>query len=399
MKNVLILSASTGQGHNSCAAAIQEYFECQGLTCRVEDAFSFISDSFASFMSWGHSFMYRRIPVLFRQGYRLSETRPDAFWDRSPAGRLLDRGSGDLASFIEAGGFDTVICVHSLAAIMLTLTLRRRPLAVRTAFVATDHTVYPGMGMCTLDRYFVADPGQVEAYAACGLDRGRILASGIPVRQAFLDRAETRQARRQLGLEEDSRYLLVMCGSMGCGPMTDILEYAVSLLAPASRMIVVCGTNEKLKKHLDRLYGGSDRVRILGYTRQVALYMAAADLYMTKPGGMSVSEAAAVGMPMVFVDAVAGCEAYNMDHYVKLGGAVTAADAQSLARRAVELLQDPGALAAMRTALRGRQAQDGAAAIFQEMEGLAPIAEDKLVLSGPQVPRLRRVLHVARRGR
>ena len=69
MKNVLILSCSTGQGHNSCAKAVKEYFDKKNVDCEIEDAFRFVSANFCRFMSWCHSFMYRHLPGLFRWCY------------------------------------------------------------------------------------------------------------------------------------------------------------------------------------------------------------------------------------------------------------------------------------------------------------------------------------------
>ena len=68
--NTLILSCNTGQGHNSCAAAIKEYYDQMGQPCAVEDALAFISEGISAFISWGHSTVYRHLPWLFRLGYR-----------------------------------------------------------------------------------------------------------------------------------------------------------------------------------------------------------------------------------------------------------------------------------------------------------------------------------------
>ena len=69
----LILSCNTGQGHNSCSAAIKECFEAHGTVCDVTDALGFISQGVSKFISKGHVFVYRHMPWLFRRGYRYSE--------------------------------------------------------------------------------------------------------------------------------------------------------------------------------------------------------------------------------------------------------------------------------------------------------------------------------------
>ena len=79
--------------------------------------------------------------------------------------------------------------------------------------------------------------------------------------------------------------------------------------------------------------------------------MQSADLFLTKPGGLSSTEAAAAGVPMVLIDAVAGCEEHNLDFFLKLGGAVTAETPEKLAELALSLLADEARLTEMSSAL------------------------------------------------
>lgn len=76
MKNVIILSCGTGQGHNSCAEAIRETLAGENIPCEIVEALNFVSPRFCKLVCWGHSFMYRHIPGLFRWGYQFNETHP-----------------------------------------------------------------------------------------------------------------------------------------------------------------------------------------------------------------------------------------------------------------------------------------------------------------------------------
>ena len=124
MKRVLLLSCSTGQGHNSCAEAVKEYFEEQHVVCEIYDSLKFIGEKFARFMSWGHSFMYRHIPGLFRWGYRYSEDHPNVFKANSCIYKLLTAGAEHLYDYIIDGNYDTVICTHIFSAVILTHSLK-----------------------------------------------------------------------------------------------------------------------------------------------------------------------------------------------------------------------------------------------------------------------------------
>ena len=113
-----------------------------------------------------------------------------------------------------------------------------------------------------------------------------------------------------------------------------------ALLGPREAVTFVCGTNRALEEALRAEWQGDARFRILGYEEDVAQLMEASDVLITKPGGITVTEAAMKRLPMVLVDAVAGCEAYNLEFFVNAGGAVSAEGPRALARLAVDILRD-----------------------------------------------------------
>lgn len=365
VNKVLLLSCSTGQGHNSCAQAIKEYFEGKGLICQVKDAFDFISDRFSEFMSWGHSFIYRYIPGLFRTGYGYSEKHPGVFHERSLIYKALTSGAEGIYRHIEEFAYDTVICTHVFSAMMLTRMMRLHPTKIKTAFVATDYTCYPGMDACDLRYCFIPDDALAGGYIHSGISPAHIFASGIPIRQAFYKRTPKEEARQLLGLPKRGKHLLIACGSMGCGPIFKMVSYIAGNTPADTQVSVICGTNRRLRGKLERRYGGQGNIHIIGYTDKMPLYLDSADLYLTKPGGISITEAAAKGVPMAFVNAVAGCELYNMEYFEKLGGAISANTAQELADKCLSLLRAPADLLSMEAALRNCGLPNGAEEIYR----------------------------------
>lgn len=145
MKRVLILSCSTGQGHNSCAEAVKEYFESKNVNCEIRESLEFVSKGFSKFISWGHSFMYRHIPKLFEWGYSNSLEHPEIFHEQSGIYACLEKGVVPLYQYIVREQFDTVICTHVFPAIMLTNMQKHYPVSIQTAYIATDYTCHPGL--------------------------------------------------------------------------------------------------------------------------------------------------------------------------------------------------------------------------------------------------------------
>lgn len=373
MKNVIILSCSTGQGHNSCAEAIRETLEEKNISCRICDSLDFVSPRVSRFVSWGHSFMYRHIPGLFRWGYRLSEEHPGVFEKSSVIYRILRRGTGRMYDYLTAGKYDTVICTHMFAALSVTELLERHPLQVQTAFVATDYAGYPGTETCGLENFFIPCASLTGEYRNRVGSHQRVVATGIPVRKMFWTRREKEEAKAALHIGAKNRHLLIMCGSMGCGPIVKLLGRVTEKLPADLEVTVICGTNERLREKLTRQYEKNDRVHIVGYTEDVSLYMDSADLYLTKPGGISVTEAAAKDLPMAFINAVAGCENYNMGFFTDMGAAITDSSIDRLAQKCIQLLSSDDELRKMRQALKDYRQPNGAELIYQELcKGVRP---------------------------
>lgn len=348
MKKVLILSCNTGEGHNSCGKAILESFQDRGIPCVMEDAFRFISKNVSRFISYGFVRVYRHLPGVFRFGYQYSEDHPGVFKDRSGIYKILTAGAERLYRFIVSEGCDTVICTHVLSSLVVSNILRRHDTPLRTYFVSTDYTCSPSCGQSCLDTYFIPHESLAEEFVRCGVPREKLVASGIPIRKAICRSLSKAEAKRKIGLDPNQRHLLIMCGSMGCGPIKKLVKFLSQTLPKNACISVICGTNYHLKGTLDRIYAKDRRIEAYGFVSDISTMLDSADLFLTKPGGISVTEAAQKRLPMAFVNAVAGCETYNMRFYMERGVAVTAETPKALAVKASALLSGSAALESMR---------------------------------------------------
>lgn len=336
----------------------------------MEDAFRFLSPTVSRLISFVFVGIYRHLPGLFRSGYQYSEEHPGVFRQRSGIYRLITAGAERLHGFIRDGGYDTVLCTHVFSALIMTEVLRRYQPALRTAFVATDYTCSPSCAESTLDAYFIPDESLVEEFAGCGIPRDKLIPTGIPIRQAFFLPGDRAAARRELGLAPDCRHLLIMCGSMGCGPIRRLVSLLADRLPENSCVSVICGTNDSLRRSLEQDHAARPQIRVYGYVQNVNAMMDSADLYLTKPGGISTTEAACKRLPMVFVNAVAGCESHNMRYFIQRGAAATAGTPEALADLALRLLEDPAALAEMGAAFQSFADRSPAELIFREVTAL-----------------------------
>lgn len=352
---VLILSCNTGQGHNSVAQALRECLDQRQIPCTVTDVLQFISPQWSELISKGHSWIYCHVPQLFSWGYEKAEQKPGYLAERSVLYRFFSKGVPGLRALCVDGGYDVVLCVHVFAALMLSEAMREPGIEARTAFVSTDYTCSPGTLQSHLDHYFA------PCAPVCAEFAGRsVSAAGIPVRQSFFRHMEPAEAKRLCGIGPDHRHILMMGGSMGCGPVEEIASLLAAQLPPRTELSIVCGTNKRLQQSLTEELGERSDVHIYGYTKDIPVLMDSAELYITKPGGISVTEAMVKGLPMVLLNAVEGCESYNLAYMTSLGGAVSGETPEAVAAACIELLGDEDRRMQMHAALcevRGNAAE------------------------------------------
>ena len=362
---VLILSCNTGEGHNSCAKAIKEVCDKEGTPCDIEDILEYVGPKFARFISWGHSTMYRSLPWLFRYGYTFFEKHPGNFDKNNWVYNILSKASEKLYNHIKENGYDTVICVHIFSSYILTDVIEKYDLKVKSCFVATDYTCSPCVKNSNLDYYFIPDDSLADEFECDTIPKGKMVASGIPIRQAFYEHYSKEEAKEQFGIDKYHPHLIMMCGSMGCGPMKRL----VRLMSRENgfEMTVVCGANEKLYKRLSKRHSAHQNIHIRGYELNMPLLMDSADLYLTKPGGLSTTEAYVKNLPMVCIDAVAGCEEYNCRFFMKKGVAKYGRSVKELRDACVYLLEHYEELLEMQSNLSKMEKQNAGETIYQFM--------------------------------
>lgn len=379
----IILTCNTGEGHNSASAAVKEVFDKHSDVCEIADTLAFLSERASKFICNWHTRIYRYIPKAFTKGYSYSEKHPGVFEEKSLIYKIIASGADKLYDYIVSNGFDTVICCHVFSSLVMCDILKRRELNAKTCFIATDYTCSPSTG-ADLDMYFIPDDSISGEYEAIGIPKDKIYGTGVPVRQKFLVSTDKETAKAALSVSEKN-HVLVMCGSMGCGPIEEMTGEFVRSVGSDTRITVICGTNKKLFNRLNKVFNGTENVDIKGYTTNVPELMDTADLFLTKPGGISVSEAAAKKLPMVFVDAVAGCEEYNLRYYLRRKMAVTADTPRKLAETCGELLADESKMSELRENMYKYGKDDPAESIYRLLKD-GPVETEYRQASEKAVP-------------
>jgi processive 1,2-diacylglycerol beta-glucosyltransferase len=167
--------------------------------------------------------------------------------------------------------------------------------------------------------------------------------TGIPIDPAFSERPTRRAAEHLVGLPEADFRILLMGGGLGIGPIEELTRLIMNLDVPL-QVVVVAGRNKKLYA---RLSGIGKKVISFGYVDTIPLLMAASDLCLTKPGGLTIAEAAAMGVPTLLFDPVPGHEEANIETLVREGAAFRIAKVERAPELVNELRRRPSLLRKM----------------------------------------------------
>lgn len=361
--NILLLSCNTGQGHNSAATAIKEYFECRDVHCQIKDALAYWSEKNSKIISKGHIFFYRNLPHLFGVGYKYEENHPAKSDDTSLMFDIVTKGCKDLLCDLKSSNYNAVICTHVFSAMMMTKIRHISGYTIPTYFISTDYTCHPGCSETDLDGYFIPHADLIDEFIAAGIEKNKIHPSGIPVSQIFYKKNSPQYAKGMLRLPVNKKIVLIMCGSMGCGPIRQLAETLQESIPEDSHLVAVCGNNRRLYQSLIRKR--LNNVTVVGYTSRMPVYMDAADVMLTKPGGLSSTEAAAKNLPMIFIDAVPGCESKNLEFFISRNLADTAQGAKALSKLTNEYLEGEQKNQSLRNRLKENFSTCSAEIVFE----------------------------------
>lgn len=366
---VLILSCSTGGGHNTAARAIEERLLVRGHEAKAIDMMALAGKRHAKIVGGIYVGIVKHVPVLFRLAYFLGmKLTTPRIW--SPV-YYANAGMGKyLARYLAQHEYDMIVTTHLFCAETMTYLKRKNRLTQPVVFVGTDYTCIPFFEEAKPDYYVIASEELKEECVKRGIPEEKIYGYGIPTAMAFSSGQTKEEARRELSLTCEGSVYLIMAGSMGFGKVP-LLAYELSAkMKPEDRMVVICGNNKKLKKLMAREFKGKERVRVIGYTKQVAQYMRACDVIYTKPGGLSSTEAAVSRTPIIHTAPIPGCETCNMEFFHARGMSFASARMKTQIAQGMMLADNPEMAAGMRVMQNHYIKGDASVRIAELIEGL-----------------------------
>ena len=363
---VLILSCDTGEGHNSAAAAVAGALTRKGIENRVFDPLVLAGKYAERFVSGAYTTIMKKAPSAFNALYRAGDIYSST-GITSPVYHANARYAANLRAFIETNGYDRVVCTHLYPMETLTAIRKAGDFTVPCYGVLTDYTCIPFLAETDLDGYFIAHEDLRAELVEKGIPSDRIIVTGIPVDEKFAHHMEKAAARNYLAIPQNQDVFLVMSGGIGVGNAGAICDEILRRHSGAFTVYILVGRNSDLKQTLDEKYAGNEHVRIVTFTKKVNVYMNAADVMISKPGGLTSTEAAVAQVPLVQLLVYTACEAPNIAFFSSHGLSERAENAADAAEKAVALVRDKARAEAMREAQRNTIASDAADKIAERI--------------------------------
>ncbi|MBX6351514.1 MAG: hypothetical protein IRZ11_08425, partial [Clostridia bacterium] len=328
MPRVEIWSASYGGGHDAVAKALAEAVAgaLPGADVEVVDFMAVALPELKRLTERIYVLWTRYLPATYTWFYE--RTRPG---QADEPGSLLRRGlrrvgAGRVARRLRATRPGLVFATHAVAAgVVSRVSARLRP-PIPVVAAVTDHTVHAEWLHPDVALYLAPDDDTARGLVARGLAPLKVAATGMPVRQAFHEAraaAGRGELRRRLGLDAERPALLFMAGADATAP--GLLSFARELAREADeagwQAVFVAGRDERFRARLARAVAeaGGARARVLGYVERIWDWMGAVDLVVTKPGGVTTSEAVALGTPLVVYGRPVGQERDNVAFLLRHG--------------------------------------------------------------------------------
>lgn len=350
-ERILILHASVGAGHTRAAKAVAEALrlESPGVEAVVVDVLDLARPSFRKAYGSGYLKLVEKAPALFGMLFDLADgdVRPKSAGDRLR--RAIQRwGAGGLLSLVEDGGWDAIVNTHFLAPELIAALRHRGRVDVPQLTVVTDYDAHRIWTQEPTERYCVGSSVAAASLRARGVASSKISLTGIPVMPSFSLPVNRDAVRKEFGLSGAYPVVVQASGGHGVGPVEATFRAVLASTIP-SEIVVVCGRNEAAKRKLAAIRPPHrHRVKVLGFTDRMRELMSVADLLVTKPGGLTVSEALACGLPMALVSPIPGQEERNSDWLLENGAAVKAGSLTALTTKLEDVLSSETRLAEMR---------------------------------------------------
>lgn len=324
MKKVIVFYISRHSGHFHAASAIESGLLEVDRRCQIDkiNAFNYTNPILEKIINKAYIEVIKNKPEIWGHIYdnpnfmKKTKTARDALhkFNMSKVRKLLDRYEPDV-----------IYCTQAFPCGMVADYKRSCGKNIPLIGILTDHAPHAYWLFDEVDYYVVPSRETAQVLKDKGVPSHKVKEYGIPIDPKFMRRNDGKRIRRNLGLDPESPTVLVMGGTQGLGVIEETVRFLLQDMKHNYQLLVVAGANKKLKNRLGRLCRRkkwTNNMRIFSYVENINELMDAADIIISKAGGMTIAEALQKRVPMLIVDPIPGHERMNTDYLVGKGVAI-----------------------------------------------------------------------------
>jgi len=334
MKKILILTASTGAGHNQVAKTLETQLTSRGHEVKRVDFIREQSKVLEMLIEDGYDVLANKFPETYGRLYNMSNRE----WIHGRFTKMVVAAEYRRAKqLVLSYQPDLIIGTHTFAVSVFNRMKVKGHYKGPFVSVVTDFEAHYAYVSKEVDLYLTGSDFTNESLVDKGIKPNRIQNLGIPVHPKFYQPTDVQK-------QENAPFtVLLMGGSMGLDPMKKAFLNLLNM-DKEMKLYVVCGTNKTLKKELDQLVSLSASkldIEIIGFTDRVHELMELSDVIITKPGGLTVSESLVKQIPMIVPYFIPGQEAENLDFLTLVNIAVEVRDVKRISKIVTYLMDHP----------------------------------------------------------
>jgi processive 1,2-diacylglycerol beta-glucosyltransferase len=343
---ILVLTLSFGSGHVRAAEAVADELSLQvpASNVLVVDALAQCRWLFRLCYEWPYWLMLRYAPGLWD---RFSTARVNQKHEGTAPAWAFRMGCPKVFSTIKSFNPDVIVAAEVAACEMAAIARRLGLTQAPILSVITDYESEPIWVQPEVAGFTVPDEHVRAEMISWGASADRITICGIPVDAAFDVPHNPKATRLHYGISDNAPMVLLMGGGMGPTRMDQVVERLGESNTPM-HIVAVAGKDKRALRRLERLKVKAPvSLRVVGWTNEVPALMQAARILVTKPGGLTIAEAALCSLPVVFFDPIPGAEFVNAKRMVDAGAAVITQGPIETAQAINSLLKDEKSTDAM----------------------------------------------------
>ncbi|MDZ5146539.1 glycosyltransferase [Clostridium perfringens] len=312
---VIIFYAKTGGGHLSACKSLEESLNSLNIPVVTLDSLEFAGHLVSKEVCSAYTYIVKSVPELFGALYNAGEKISDHN-KKSIIYKLNSFYADNILTVLEEEQPDIIISTHIFATQSISYLKQKNKIKALTASIVTDYTCAPFWEETDLDYYFLPHKDLIKEFEDKGLDFSKLIAFGLPIDSKFKVKTPKEKAKVRLGLEKNKPHILIMGGSMGAGSVKDTTLY-ISKHLKECNITTICGNNKELFKEISEIEKLNPRIHALQFTHEMNELMDSADILVTKPGGLTSTEAMNKSLPIVMINPIPGVESANCNFFMK----------------------------------------------------------------------------------